>query len=186
MILEDKDILERINSSNNLMNRLKLTTQRSEILPTQNRKNSIIDIPSLPSRSSVITSVIKGNFTNQPTDESQPSSESDQPDSPELTRTNTNPTIDELIDDLPTKIKIGTAHVCALDVLNSSLNNLKYLVDDIGSPKELANLAMVMHKIVHDNSRPKDSDSIGNRGSIVIWKPMMINSDTMNVVQARE
>lgn len=154
MILTHAAVAERINSPDNLLNRLAKSTSRIvNNLPNYEREK-IIDIPSFPTSSSS-----KNNREAM--------------------------TIDELIDDVETKIELGQSHIKAVRVLNLSLDQLEMTIPSEEHPEKLAKIASSMSKIISDSS-PKSNGEDGNKSQIIIWKPFSINIDEMKMVHAVE
>lgn len=158
MLMTDLEINERLISPDNLLNRLHKSTNRSvSNLPIIDTVK--VSIPALPARDDSNSKTVRSE--------------------------NREPTIDELIESVDTKVSIGKAHTSAIDVLNSALHELKYRVSEIESPEKLSRIASDMSKII-SNSTPSKKEDDAYKSQVIIWKPMMIAIDDMNVIHAND
>lgn len=164
MLLTDEELQTRVSSNGNLLNRLGLSIDRSKVtvpaLPASAIQKNIIDVPSIPSS-------IQQETLSAKKDKSLL-------------------TIDELITDVDTQIEIGHAQVKAISLLNKSLDKLTERLDEVEKPEKLARIAFNAHQIVFDNRRKFYEVEDNNKPQIIIYKPMMLNIDQMNVVEIAE
>ena len=94
------------------------------------------------------------------------------------------PKITELVENADDTIQLALSKTSAVSVLNLALGELKGRLGDVEKPRDLSRIAVEMSKIVSD--REPKINSIGNQQQIIIWQPMMIAPDEMNVVNVNE
>jgi uncharacterized iron-regulated protein len=176
MLLTDEEVEARVSSSGNLLNRLGLnidklairTVNRDAIrilaVPNELNNRNVIDIPSLPAKS----------------DSNQDSPQTAETQSIQ-TSTSKELSIDDLIEDYQTKVQVGHAYSKAVNVLNRSLDQLGTRLDEAESPNDLATIIDKVNRVVVGiNKKHSEEDAI--KPQIIIFKPMMININDLNVV----
>lgn len=161
MLMTDLEINERLISPENLLNRLHKSTNRS--------------ISNLP-----IIDIIKVSIPSLPSNDTETKTAKS-----EVSPANRELTIDDLIDSVETKINIGKAHTSAIDVLNHTLDTLRMRLNETETPEKLSRIASDMSKIITNSTSSKKEDEMA-KTQVIIWKPMMIAIDDMNVIHAND
>lgn len=159
--MNNSDIESRINHPDNLINRLRLSTFNSKV-------DSVVSLPIIDVPSSKRTTFDASNPAGVNSTDSA------------------TPTIDDLIDDIETKINLGCAHTAAVDVMKTALNELKIRVIEAEKPEQLSKIATDMQKIIAGlaaKNKDKDSDA---RPQLIIWKPMIVTAEQFNEVHVNE
>lgn len=151
MLLTDDEIQDRLESPLNLMNRLKEISGKKE------------KVSYLPEKEKKPVKEDDDDFNNQslaPVSDSLPF----QP-----------PSIEELIDNFENRIRAGQIVNSALEVMQTTVDQLRVRVlDDDVKPEKLSRIAGDMSKVI-DSFRGEKKGS--NPGSIIVWKPIMVNEN---------
>lgn len=107
---------------------------------------------------------------------------------PQSTVVSLPPSIDQLVDNVQDKIKLGTAHESALDLMVASISILRERINDVDKPEKLASIAADMNKILSsvDNARNKNSNSnnTNNGIQIVVYKPQLVHESEYELITA--
>ena len=150
--------MERVSSPNNLMNRLASLRGDSNI--------------------SLFTGGLKSKPEAQVPELVSPGQEF---------RDETAPNIDDLIENVETKLKRNLAKEGALDVLVDTVSLLKVRLAETDKPESLAKIAKEMSGVIgqlNEGEAPKSGSK--NQGNIVIWKPVMVQEVNYETVIARD
>lgn len=147
MILNDKDALNRLGSSSNLMNRL-------SSLRSNDRKNSMnLFIPPSVGKK-VDISIVK----NEENDTEVTFIKKHVPRDENIEKNNLNnlnsPVIEELIPNSDDQVKLALAHDKAINVMNSALATLEYKLDDIKADR-LPSVITAASKVVESIRRDR-------------------------------
>lgn len=139
MIISDENALERLASSDNLMNRLRNLSNKT----LTNKVNGIrVFIPGGASETNIVPV-----------------------EKPEIEENKT-PTLDQLINDADARISIATAHDKAVDLMNSAVDQLRIRLDEIKADK-LPSVIAAASKMVTDIRREKlEADKNSERQNV--------------------
>lgn len=153
MIISDKTALERLTSPNNLLNRLSKSESRGKAMSLfgigrSDRKQEIaeVTVPVSPPRSFL------NPFSNKP--EAKPDEVITKPSTELATRLTeaiapaTGVSIDQIVDNADSKIKLELVHDNALDVMKLTIDQIKNNLPNLDNPAKLADVAAKMGKIV--------------------------------------
>lgn len=151
MVLDDLEVESRLNSLDNLVNRLRRLDNIEEktdaslavFIPAEQEAIKQSDITALP-----------------------PSSE-------------------ELIEDLEAKLRKNNIKLLASDVLENSLESLRYRLDEVDKVRDLSRIASDMGKILTSIDPPKESDKTA-KNQVIIYKPVMVQESHYNSLQVNE
>jgi hypothetical protein len=181
MILDNEELKARESSIDNLVNRLRLRTAGS------NQDIDMIDdqdFSAFLSRS-VITSpsgqLLPGQLPKKTNEiPAVPGLPDSNPSASEL------PTLDDLVTDSATKIRLGIIQGSALDVLASTLEQLKANMYDVDSPKTLSKIATDMSKIVTGIRTSENKETGPVNQQVIIYKPIVNNEAHYETVKVNE
>lgn len=160
MILDDKAADSRLNSPDNLMNRLKAIKEKaspSVVLPpaSQEKKEALPFKKSSRSSPALIPAIP--------------------------------PTAEDLIDNLEAKILYGQAHEQALNLLVNSLGRLNERIEEVEKPEKLSSLAIDMSKILSSiKEAQSDHNRDGNKVQINIYAPQFREVHEYETIQLTE
>jgi len=173
MILTDDIIEERINSTENLTRRLVSEKENSqeevkipEVLQFPRQENSLAREFNLPVFNDKIVSRPGGN------------SRVEIPSLP--------PSVESLVEDLEEKLRTARIDSSVLEILDTGLTQLKYRLDDVESPKELARILREMSQV---RGSIKESEHLSKghaKGNVIIYKPVMVQENHYDMVLANE
>ena len=96
------------------------------------------------------------------------------------------PSVDDLIDDVETKVKSTAAYTGALDTLVDSVQLLRARLLEVEKPEKLSRIASDMHRIVNDINESRNGKRSGDGNSIIVYKPIILNESAFQVVHASE
>lgn len=158
MILTQAEVDNRLSSPNNLINQLRTR------LNSAGRINSIIQ----NSENIRIPEIVKSSETSR---------------NQKFTSDEFIPNLDELIPDSNDKLAIGLAKTKAVNVMNSSLDELQTRIGDVDSPKQLATIAKDMSSIINGLT-PEGDGLIKNQ--VIIYKPIVVNESHYETIAVLE
>jgi hypothetical protein len=146
MLINEKEAARRLNSPDNLMNRLRSlsTTNRTASTTKAMGLFGIGNKEGLVPTSSILP---QSNQSNQ--------SDSEGPQQPVMSQSSS-PSLDDLVKNADSKLKIELAHTAALDTLVSTVNRLKDTVPSLESPVKLSQIAMNMSRIMTSLTEKKE------------------------------
>lgn len=165
MLLNNNQIESRMNSIDNLINRLSGSKKEldleaagiSRFSPGEdNSKQEVIDIlPSKPStRQHESLAVLP-------------------------------PSITDLVADAEDKIKTAKINSLARDVMDEALYNLRARMDEVSTPKDLSRIATDMSRLIANNNM-NVVDNGPRTGSVIIYKPIVVNENHYEALQVAE
>ncbi len=163
MIIKDKDALARLHSPDNLLNRLSSASRG-----TSSRKGAM-DLFGVASRNNTLmTNVIQADEpTISETNQELVPPSAPARESPQV------PTIDNLLENADTKIKLAQVHDLALTTLHSAITTMSIKLDDV-KPEKLPAVIAAMGKTVNDIRREQNEavrNKDGNRVNIIFYTP---------------
>lgn len=173
MLLSSLDADSRLTSPDNLINRLR------GISSSYSQQNKVIDVTPISSVNDEESNENELNENELAVVESVLESEGLVEHSSRKT-----PKLDDLVPDALDKIKINLAQATALDVIQTSLDDLRMRMGEIDKPEKLARIATDASKVIN-NLRPKE-ESGPTRGSVIIYKPIVANIADYRTVKAVE
>lgn len=94
------------------------------------------------------------------------------------------PTAEELINDLDKKLDTSTARSKATELMSACLDELKVRLPEIAKPKELAEVAERMSKIV--NAPAVRLEDNRKQAQIIIYSPRIVDDAQYEVVDGRD
>jgi len=129
MIINNSDVIKRLESPLNLINRLKSSSSRSDAMNLfgVNRSSS----PKIEAQKPLASEAVKPSFN--PFENKVTAIEVSKPQS--VTTEKDEPTIDNIINNHDAQIKLGLAHDNALELLNNSVAMLSTKLDDVKADK---------------------------------------------------
>lgn len=96
------------------------------------------------------------------------------------------PSADDLVDDLQSKIKLGAIHESALDLLASTLTELKGKLDSV-KPEKLSTVAAEMNRIVNSEfERRKQNSNVNNGIQVIFYQPSLRQESEFGLVTVNE
>jgi len=164
MLLDSLDALTRVSSPDNLINRLRGLNNPASVIDIKSENDSVDAISK--SELAVVEEFLESEGLVE---------QSSQREIPKL---------DELVPDALDKIKVNLAQATALDVLQESLNDLRFRMSEVDKPEKLSRIASDASKII-SNLKPKE-ESGPARGSVIIYKPVVANISEYRTVKANE
>lgn len=167
MILSESEVNERLDSTSNLMIRLKSLSNRVEhrIIPQGGRTEGSVNIPPM------VRELI-GSLANEGNDTQSEIAEAfgvSQPTVSGSSRGLVGLRKEDGLREKVTETKINDAHDLALDAMVSSLTKLGGKMEEVEDPMKLAKIASEMSKITA-NIKPKDAPSATNV-QVVLFAP---------------
>src|SRR5574338_75480 len=81
------------------------------------------------------------------------------------------PNIENLVDDLETKLRTAKINESALDIIDMSLEQLKMRLCEVEKPENLSRIASDMSKIVSGNRKPEDESNGKTQNQVIIYRP---------------
>lgn len=156
MILQNDEVLNRLSSPDNLMNRL-----------------AVLREPDL----AVFTGPVKIQESVTP----------ELVDNPAVFSDANSPSVDDLIENVETKLKRSLAKEGALDVLVNTVTQLNQRLPEVNKPEALAKIAKEMQSVISGLSEGEGSKSkSGNQTQVVIWKPVTVQNIDYETVMAHD
>jgi hypothetical protein len=179
MILEQSEADDRLNSADNLVNRLR----NSRIQPSADRNSQ--PVWGEKNRSSISDTPF--GIKREPSRAESMSIFGVEKQSSSVHNPVLPPSPEELIQDLESKLKLGLAHDAAVEVMYDSVEMLrKNLVNmDPSHPERLAKVAFEMGRIVSTIDEVRSGSKHMNAPTI-IYKPVMLNETHYEVVNVHE
>ena len=165
MILTDDIIEERINSTENLVKRFENSQEEvkiPEVLQFPKQENSLAREFNLPVFNDKIVSRSRVEIPSLP------------------------PSVESLVEDLEEKLRTARIDNSVLEILDTGLTQLKYRLDDVESPKELARILREMSQV---RGSIKESEHLSKghaKGNVIIYKPVMVQENHYDMVLANE
>lgn len=161
MLLNDTELEARLNSTDNLINRLRRSAPAKTELVNPSRSGGIETDRELSS----FLSVLNGNHH-------KPSRSQDY-EIPSLP-----PNSSDLIENLEDKIKTAQVNHKALSVLDESLDLLRVKLDEVQNAKDLSRIATDMEKILNGSRiSERESNRSSSGAGVIIYKPIMVNEN---------
>lgn len=94
------------------------------------------------------------------------------------------PRSEELISDLEDKLRKNNIKTLATDVLENSLESLRYRLDEVDKVRDLSRIASDMGKILTQIDPPKEA--VNTAKQVIIYKPVMVQESHYNSLQVVE
>ena len=164
MLLDNKGIETRLNSSHNLMNRLKSISRK---------KSNLI---SLPERNNESDSESDAEDTNQ-----------FQEDTKSAVFGDNSLSADTLIEDLDFKLQRGSMKRKAVNVLSNTLDALAANIHDIDRPATLSKIATDMSKIVYNlDEDARSAQNNPQSQQVIIYRPIMQTENHFDSINLQE
>ena len=163
MLLNDNELNARLESTDNLINRMRSVRQVSQVSETEPEQKEI----------SSFLSLLNGSH--------RPSSRAviDIPALP--------PSSENLIENLEDKIKTAQVNHNALAVLDDSLILLRDKLVDVQHAKDLSRIATDMEKILNGSRiNERENNRTTGTGGVIIYKPIIVNESHYESVTVQE
>lgn len=98
------------------------------------------------------------------------------------------PSIDELVSDADDQIKLSGLSTKAMDVLETSLDNLKLRLPEVAKAEKYSTIAADMNRILHSIAEAKENRK-GNQTNniqVIVYAPQVIGEEYFETVSVRE
>lgn len=159
MIVSDDDAISRLSSPLNLMNRLKS--------PSSNGRRDAMGLFGINNKDKEVRTSFNPFKREDPPEESTALVPAGKPeDNPPETPAEKPPSLDSLIDNADSQIKLASAHDEALGVLVDSVKMIKLKLDDI-KPEKLPAVIAATSKVVDQIQRQRIDANKGQAGKSV-------------------
>jgi len=94
------------------------------------------------------------------------------------------PTSDQLIDNIDDKIAEASARSKAMNIMLSAMDNLQARIPEIQKPKELADIASNMSKIIANQSQANNNR--GTTSQIIVYAPQVQKLENFDIIDVTE
>lgn len=96
------------------------------------------------------------------------------------------PSVDDLIENVEDKLKLGSAHNRAISVLDDCVSALAGRIHEVDKAKDLSRIATDMSKVVNSIDEIRNGRDKKGGSNLVIWQPIIMTETHYEVIQVRE